>query len=275
MIQGKYTVIDAHCHIYPEKIASRAVNGTDTFYGLSSFGEGTVRHLLGVGEESGIDGYLVQSVATTPHQVSSINRFIAEEVNLYRGKMVGLGTLHPDSADILGDVEEIEALGLHGVKLHPDIQRFRADDDACAEIYALCEKKGLPILMHAGDHRYDYSNPNRLAPVLASHPALCMVAAHLGGWSVWEDAKEKLSGFSNLYVDTSSSFPFLMEGEAREIIEAFGVSHVLFATDYPMWHPKGEIEYLLRLGFTDEEYKMLFSENAKAVFGKENFSSLI
>ena len=209
MVNGKFTVIDAHCHIYPEKIAARAVNGTDTFYGLSSYGEGTVQHLLKIGEETGIDGYLVQSVATTPKQVSSINRFIASEVDLYRGKMVGLGTLHPRSADILGDIEEIEALGLHGVKLHPDIQDFKADDEACAEIYALCEKKGLPILMHAGDHRYDNSNPNRLAPVLASYKALCMIGAHLGGWSVWEDAKEALAGIPNLFVDTSSSFAFL------------------------------------------------------------------
>ena len=26
-------VIDAHCHIYPEKIAAKAVAGTDNFYG--------------------------------------------------------------------------------------------------------------------------------------------------------------------------------------------------------------------------------------------------
>ena len=274
MVNGKFTVIDAHCHIYPEKIAARAVNGTDTFYGLSSYGEGTVQHLLKIGEETGIDGYLVQSVATTPKQVSSINRFIASEVDLYRGKMVGLGTLHPRSADILGDIEEIEALGLHGVKLHPDIQDFKADDEACAEIYALCEKKGLPILMHAGDHRYDNSNPNRLAPVLASYKALCMIGAHLGGWSVWEDAKEALAGIPNLFVDTSSSFAFLEESEARELIAAFGTDHVLFATDYPMWHAKKEMDYFLRLGFSDGEYQRMFSENAKFIFGKENFSAL-
>ena len=35
MING-FFVTDAHCHIYPEKIAERAIHGTDTFYGEHS-----------------------------------------------------------------------------------------------------------------------------------------------------------------------------------------------------------------------------------------------
>ena len=31
MIENKFQVIDAHCHIYPEKIVDRAVAGTDAF----------------------------------------------------------------------------------------------------------------------------------------------------------------------------------------------------------------------------------------------------
>ena len=36
MINNKFYAIDCHCHIYPEKIASKAVAGTDHFYGISS-----------------------------------------------------------------------------------------------------------------------------------------------------------------------------------------------------------------------------------------------
>ena len=74
-------------------------------------------------EKQGVDHAVIQSVATTPKQVSSINRFIAKTVEDANGKFTGLGTLHPDG-DIAADVKEIIALGLHGVKLHPDIQRF-------------------------------------------------------------------------------------------------------------------------------------------------------
>ena len=80
MIKDKYFVTDSHCHIYPEKIAAKAVNGTDTFYGEHSVGSGTTENLLKLGSEAGIDHFIVQSVATTPKQVKSINNFIAEEV---------------------------------------------------------------------------------------------------------------------------------------------------------------------------------------------------
>ena len=39
-------VIDAHAHIYPNKIASRAVDAVGDFYLIDMFGEGTVEHLL-------------------------------------------------------------------------------------------------------------------------------------------------------------------------------------------------------------------------------------
>ena len=81
MINNIFT-IDAHCHIYPEKIASRAVVGTDTFYGEKSLCKGTAEDLILEGQKAGIDHFIVQSVATSPHQVKSINEFIAEEVSV-------------------------------------------------------------------------------------------------------------------------------------------------------------------------------------------------
>ena len=94
-----YKIFDAHCHIYPESIAPKAVKGIDRFYGDLPFDpyDGTTGTLLKVGREVGISHYVVHSVATVPHQISSINRFIAGEVERSDGEFTGLGTLHPDS----------------------------------------------------------------------------------------------------------------------------------------------------------------------------------
>ena len=215
MVKNKYMVTDAHCHIYPEKIAARAVAGTDGFYGINSRCKGTVADLLEMGDASGIDRFVVQSVATTPHQVERINEFIAEAVAEGGGRFTGLGTLHPESEDIKGDIEHIIELGLHGVKLHPDIQKFKIDDYRCLKIYELCEKFNLPILMHTGDYRYDFSNANRLLPVMEIYTGLTVIGAHFGGWSVWEEASEKLAKLPNLYVDCSSSLPFITSEVAK------------------------------------------------------------
>ncbi len=262
-------VIDSHCHIYPEKIAEKAVAGTDNFYGENSVGTGTVNNLLALGKEAGIDHFIVQSVATTPKQVKSINEFIAREVENSGGLMTGLGTLHPDSEDIKGDITHLLELGLRGVKLHPDIQAFKIDDYRCLKIYELCEEKGLPILMHTGDNRYDYSNPNRLLPILEIYNGLTVIGAHLGGWSIWEEAVDCYRQMPNFYVDCSSSFPYLKPEKAREIIRKYGAHKVLFGTDYPMWSPKREIEYFMSLSLDENEICSILNMNAKKLFGLE------
>lgn len=266
-----YKVFDAHCHIYPADIAPRAVAGVDTFYdGLPvKPRDGTVDTLVRTGNAAGISRFLVHSVATTPHQVQSINRFIAREVARSGGAFVGFGALHPDSADQEADVGDLVALGLKGVKLHPDIQRFPADDKRAMAIYELCADAGLPVLMHTGDFRFDYSNPGRVANVLRAFPKLTLIGAHLGGWSVWDDALRLLPDFPNFLVDSSSSSRWLKPERMREIIRAYGAERVLFGTDYPMWRQKEEIDALLKLELTDEEYRRIFWDNAAGMFGEQ------
>jgi predicted TIM-barrel fold metal-dependent hydrolase len=283
-MKNNYTIIDSHCHIYPEKIAAKAVESTDHFYDTRAHGLGVIQHLIAVGEEAGYDGYVVQSVASTPHHVASINRFIAGEVTATEaegkhGLLTGLGTLHPDLEDVSGAVEEIISYGLHGVKLHPDMQKFHIDDPKAYPIYEACAARGLPILMHMGDPRFDYSHPDRLYRVLKDFPDLTVVGAHMGGWANWDYACERLAGFDRLYVDTSSSLATpekeygiephvtsLSAEHAATLIRAWGADKVLYGTDYPMWSLDTDLEAFLALGLTEAENRMILSENAKRVF---------
>ena len=268
MIDNIY-VIDAHCHIYPEKIVDKAVGGTDNFYGVKSARRGTTADLIEQGKSVGIDHFIVQSVATTPKQVNSINEFIATEVANSNGLMTGLGTLHPDSSDMKADVRHLLELGLRGVKLHPDIQAFKIDDYRCLKIYELCEENGLPVLMHTGDNRYDYSNPNRLLPILEIYTNLKVIGAHLGGWSIWEDAVKVYKDMPNFYVDCSSSFPYLKPEIALSVIREYGADRVLFGTDYPMWDAKAELDYFFNLPLEKNEINDILNMNAKRLFGLE------
>ena len=262
----QYKIIDAHCHIYPDKIAEKAAEATCDFYnGLGSTLDGTVGTLLKEAELAKIEHCIVQSVATTPKQVSSINHFIAESVAGSNGRFTGLGTLHPDSDNIEAEIEEIRALGLKGVKLHPDIQQFRIDDEKMDKIYTLCQGN-LPILMHTGDHRFDYSNPNRMKPVLEKYPNLTVVGAHFGGWSVWDEATEKLSKYPNFFVDCSSSLYAMTADKAKELIMAYGTDRVLFGTDYPMWEIKTDLERFMAIDLTEKQREDIFYNNAAKLF---------
>ena len=281
---NQYTIIDSHCHVYPEKIAAKAVESTDHFYNTHAHGQGTVSDLLTVGETAGVDGYVIQSVASTPHHVESINRFIATAISEaegqgHGGKLTGLGTLHPDHPDLCGAVCDIIAHGLHGVKLHPDMQKFHIDDERAYPIYKLCAEHGLPILMHMGDPRFDYSHPDRLYRVMSDFPTLVVVGAHMGGWANWDYACERLSDFQNLYVDTSSSMATAVKDYGIEphitsltpahtaaLIRRWGAEKVLFGTDYPMWSQEDDLKVFFEMGLSEDENRAILAENAKRVF---------
>ena len=262
-------IIDAHCHIYPDAISRRAVDSVDRFYdGLpDEHWDGTVQTLRASGREAGITGFVVHSVATKSEQVRSINHFIAASMSASEGAFVGLGTLHPMSPELEADFRELRELGLHGVKLHPDIQRFRADDERAMRIYELCEQYDLPVLVHTGDYRYDDSNPSRIVPILRTFPKLRFVGAHFGGWSVWDTAVRVLPDYGNLMVDTSSSLYWLGPGKMKDIILAYGTERVMYGTDYPLWQQKPELEAILKMGFSQEDLDRILWKNAETLYG--------
>jgi len=255
-------VINSHCHIYPEKIASKAVEGIKNFYDLNMSLNGRTDDLIKDGSKVGVVHYLVHSVATTPKQVKSINEFISYEVKSHNGLFTGFGTLHPDSDDIEGDFNYLCDLGLKGVKLHPDFQLFALNEKKAFDLGEVIAAGDVPLLIHCGDFRYNYSNPEQLIPFLDNFPELTVIGAHFAGWSMWEDATRQLAGRENLYVDLSSSLYALSAETANELIHAYGTDKVLWGTDYPMWDSVSEMEYFNRIDLTDEERSMILYENA-------------
>ena len=152
-------IVDAHVHIYPSKIAQRAVESVRGFYRLGAVErvEGTVESLLSH-EDSLITHRIVYSVAIKPSNVASINDFIAEECATHPN-LFGFMAMHQDFKDPEAEIDRAMGLGLRGIKLHPDTQAVNADDPRLMAIYEIAQAKHLPVVIHSGDYRYDYSHP--------------------------------------------------------------------------------------------------------------------
>lgn len=258
------TIIDTHAHIYPDAIAGKAAQSIGEFYQIPMDLDGTVGTLLAEGEKAGFSKYLVHSVAVTWQRAASINDFLAKSVRSHPDRFIGFGTLHPDHPDVGAELDRIQALGLKGVKLHPDFQRFCLDDESAIRLFRAMAERRLPLLVHTGDKRYPYSQPERMARALDAAPGLKAICAHLGGWSVWDSAWKALAGRKNVWVDTSSSLYAIPPDTAARIIRRYGADRVFFGTDYPMWRPDGELDRFLALPLTSREREMILHENFEA-----------
>jgi uncharacterized protein len=185
-------IIDAHVHIFPSKIAEKATESIGSYYDIPMFANGTIEDLIRNGEKINVHKYVVHSTATKVEQVESINNFIAKTQSEYES-FIGFGTLHPELDDVELEVNRIISLGLKGVKLHPDFQDFNIDDDCMNPIYKAIEGK-LPVLIHMGDEKKTNSRPERLANVIKAFPNLTVIAAHLGGYQMWDDSMKYIVG---------------------------------------------------------------------------------
>ena len=124
----------------------------------------------------------------------------------------------------------------------------------------------LPFLIHMGDKRYTFSAPSKLKTVMKRFPDLRVIGAHLGGWSIWDEAVKELWDVENLTVDCSSSLFAMSEKRATEIIKTYTADRVFYGTDYPMWDPAKEIERFNALDLSDDERKKILWDNAERYF---------
>lgn len=170
------------------------------------------------------------------------NRFAADYAAADPERLLPYGGVHPRfTTDPEGQVEELLAMGIRCLKIHPPHQLFPANAytqglEALGRIYRRCEERGLPVLVHTGTSifpgaRCKYGRPMELDDVAIDFPELQLVMAH-GGRPLWMDeAFFLMRRHRNLHLEISGIPPLkLLEYFPR--IEAIA-DRVIWGTDWP------------------------------------------
>lgn len=259
-------LIDFHTHIFPVKIAPKAIkNLSEKAGGTKPYHDGTQSGLIRYMQTYGVDKAVVLNIATNPGQQRSVNDFAAA-VN--DGPLIAFGSVHPDAPDVLDELERICDMGLKGIKLHPDYQHFYGDDKKMTPIYEKIAKKGLVLVFHSGVdiglYPPVYMTPERLLNALKPLEGATVVAAHFGGYMMWEKALDLLGGRS-VYFDTAYAVGRIPPNIAKRVIMEHGADKILFGSDLPWSHAKEEAGMLKTLGLTQEQLDMVFYRNAKKI----------
>ena len=271
-------IIDFHTHTFPDRIAPAAIAKLSASSGTVPFTDGTNSALSRSEHEAGIDLSVVLPVATNPEKVHHINEISAE----LDGKdgLCHFGCMHPDVADIEGEVRHIAALGLKGIKIHPVYQSVDLDDDRFIRILSACGEAGLIVVTHAGlDIGFPgvvHSSPKMARRALSLAGPVTLVLAHMGGWRCWEEVAECVADTS-AYIDTSFSLgrltpndgrysdeelQMLKEEEFVSLVRATGAKRVLFGTDSPWGDQKRSVDDIKSLPLEKEELGLILGGNA-------------
>jgi hypothetical protein len=261
----KEKVFDSHIHVYPEKIASKAVSNLENFYHISCEGRGTLSDLLLSEEKAGVSGLLFLGVATQLEQVENVNLYLqaAKQEAIHRGfDAYAFAGYHQDITNPEKMVQKIIENGFSGIKIHPDLQNIAIDDLRLWNLYCQAEGK-LPICFHMGDiqNRSDLSSPERLVRVLKEFPNLTVIAAHMGGVFCWEKVVEIYKGQQNLFFDCSSTLEFMDAPKATDLIRKIGTKRIFFGTDYPICQAEQVLSHFHLLNLTKSEKEDILWNN--------------
>ncbi len=283
-------VIDIHAHIFPEKIASRAITSLQAKSHTQAFTDGTLNSLSRSMSQAGITYSVILPVATNPKQVIHVNdSSIAINERFPQTGIMSFGAMHPDFDGYASELERLSHSGIKGIKMHPVYQGVNADDERYINILRKAGELGLIVLMHSGyDIGFpgnDYALPEKMANALREAGEVRVILAHMGGWKSWRDAEEIFS-HSNVYIDTAFSlgeFTPLNDGyyASREecrmlscedfvrIVHSFGADRVLFGTDSPWASQSETLRAIDSLPFTEAEKRRIFCSNSCELLGIE------
>ncbi len=272
-------IIDFHTHQFPDKIAKKTVEmlaeKLKSTSGIEPSTDGTAAGLSEKLLAAGIDLGVVMPVVTRPGQFDTVNE-CAAALSAEYPSLLSFGGIHPEDTDIPGHMAKIAALGLPGVKIHPDYQGVMIDDERYVRIAREALFHGLILLTHAGvDDGVPgevHCPPERAARFLSEvyegrDPADArIVFAHGGGNRQFDEALTHLSGW-NVWFDLSYIGAYADDETLLRIIRGRGADRTLFGSDCPWGDPGHALRRVLALPLTEAEKSAILGENARRLLG--------
>ena len=260
-------IIDVHTHVFPDDLAARALRHLSANSGEPAFTDVTAAGLQASMRRHGISFSVTQPVSTRSAQTPSINSFVLASK---QPDLVHFGTLHPDYADPGAEIKRLARAGIKGIKFHPDYQNFFVDEERMFPIYEKMARAGLIAFFHAGvDIGLPppvHCPPDRLARVLERVPGLTVVAAHFGGYKMWDEVDRHLVG-RPVWLDTSFTLSWLPGPDFVRMARRHGIERVVFGTDSPWADQGAEIAMMEKTGLDEAELDAVFHDNAARLLG--------
>jgi predicted TIM-barrel fold metal-dependent hydrolase len=154
------------------------------------------------------------------------------------------------------------------------MNRFYADDPIMFPVY---EEMGedLVLAIHSGSLPHVapgqplYSSPDRIMNVVRQFPRLKVIALHLGGFCMLDEAERELIGQENVFIDTTwpPSLREVASNTLTAIVNKHGADKVCFGTDFPLASQIADGEYVQELAIPDASKERILGENARELIG--------
>lgn len=269
----KLNKIDAHIHILPDAVHEANPDAEDVwvYADIHRYQKIMAEHNLEKAVVMPLNDPCLMSMEFT---VEAVHRNLGElkkRYPVYAFADIDIRNTPQKTVDAI--CRAVADYGLDGIKLHPNNSGAAIDSDYSRAVIAFAEAQGIPVAIHSYPNTEDdVCAARRIVKLVEDYPDLKLIVSHMGAFQ-WERLLP-----CGCYVDMSAILPDYVRtfGIARtnEILRAFGVERLLFATDYPDSRllPPEEIyasyyDALNQMDFTEDEARRIAYANAKTILG--------
>jgi predicted TIM-barrel fold metal-dependent hydrolase len=185
-------------------------------------------------------------------------------------------------APAVAEARRLVATGMiRGLKLHPPMQQFFANDPIVYPLYEVFAEARLPVLVHTGHSgigtgmpggggiRLKYGNPMHLDDVAVDFPDMPIILAHPS--FPWQDEAISICLHKpQVYIDLSGWSPKYFSPTLVQYANTLLKHKVLFGSDYPWITPDRWLSDFEKIDIRAEVRPLVLKGNAARLFGLDS-----
>ncbi len=279
--------IDVWFNAWPPEIATKFGNSPELQYALQVEGKAmftgiTPEGLIALLDEVGVEMALITAFKQGYHRRMrpgwSRDRLILDisfkdllpYTEKYPHRCRGLYGINPwMMMDGLREMETaVKEYGFVGAVTH--VAGFAPfNDKIWYPFYAKCVELDIRVITQAGHFGEfmpeGWAHPLLIDDVALDFPELRLVGGHTG-WPWSDDLIAVALKDPNVYISAEAHLPKYYEPSLVRYINTRGQDKVMWGTDWPITHPKRNLEQIEQLALRDEPKRKFLRENAIKVF---------
>ena len=169
----------------------------------------------------------------------------------------GMICIDPHQSGAAEALLESRQNGFRGLKLSPMSHKFSFIGRSVIELAAGCGEYGFPVYSHV------LYNPGastaRFISLARQFPGTNFILGHMGFGPADQEGLDAAATMDNFFLETSTG-SFL---HIQEAIKRAGPNKVIFGSEFPLSHPKAELDKILLLDLTETAKDRILGGNIR------------
>ncbi|RPF41743.1 hypothetical protein EDD96_5556 [Streptomyces sp. Ag109_G2-6] len=270
-------LVDVHTHFMPDRVMRKVWDYFDAAGPLTGVAWPiTYRHeeeqRVGLLREFGVRAFTSMLYPHKPGMAAWLNAW-AEDFAARTPDCLHTATLFPEEGVAAYAGRAVER-GARVFKAHLQVGGYDPNDALLEPVWGLLAEARVPVVVHCGSGPAPgkYTGPGPVARLLARHPRLPLIVAHMG-MPEYTDFLDLADRYPEVRLDTTMAFTDFSEqfsgfppGDLGRLADLG--DRILLGTDFPnIPYPyEHQLEALERLGLGDDWLRAVCHDNAARLF---------